>query len=55
MHDMKPWALRVPDDLARRVDDRAKMVGMSRNEWVTRALEWAVSQPVRTETVKRKV
>ncbi len=52
---MKLWSLRVPDELALRVDARAKLVELSRNEWVTRALDWAEQQPVKVETVKRKV
>ena len=35
-------ALRLPDDLARAIDTRAKKVGLSRNEWITRACGWLV-------------
>lgn len=46
MSDMKQIALRVPDDLAEKIDARVDKVGVSRNEWLVRALTWAVEQPV---------
>lgn len=50
---MKQVQQRLPDDLAEAIEKRAKSVGLSRNEWINRALQWAVEQPVR-ETVKRE-
>lgn len=47
--------LRLPDDLAERIDDRAKKVDLSRNAWLVRALEWAVSQPVTTRTTEERI
>ena len=52
---MKQVQQRVPDDLAKRIDERAASVGLSRNEWINRALRWAVEQPVQTRTVKEKL
>ncbi len=48
MTDMKQIALRIPDDLAEQIDKRVDKVGVSRNEWLVRALRWAVEQPVTT-------
>lgn len=44
---MKQIQQRLSDDLAVKVEKRAKDVGLSRNEWINRALAWAVSQPLR--------
>lgn len=52
MVGMKQVQLRLPDDLAERIDERAGKVGLSRNAWLVKALEWATEQPVRT--VKRE-
>lgn len=49
---MKQIQQRLPDDLAAVIDERARTVGLSRNEWINRALRWAVEQPIRT--VKRE-
>lgn len=46
MSDMKQVALRLPDDLADKIDERVELVGVSRNEWLIRALRWAVEQPI---------
>jgi predicted HicB family RNase H-like nuclease len=46
----KPVLLRLPDDLAERIDERAAKVGLSRNAWAVRALQWAVEQPVTKRT-----
>ena len=44
--------LRLPDELAKRIDQRVASVGLSRNAWLVKALTWAVDQPVKT-TVER--
>ena len=49
------WLLRVPPDLAEKVDQRVALVGVSRNEWLVRALRWAVEQPVHTRTTEERV
>lgn len=51
----KQHALRMPDELAAKVDERAGKVGLSRNAWLLKAIEWAVSQPTRTVTTEQKV
>jgi predicted HicB family RNase H-like nuclease len=43
--------LRVDEDTAARIDERAKKVGVTRNAWLNRAVKWALSQPVTTTTV----
>jgi predicted HicB family RNase H-like nuclease len=43
--------LRVDEDTAARIDERAKKVGVTRNAWLNRAVRWALSQPVTTTTV----
>lgn len=48
-------SLRVPPDLMDEIDVRAKSVGLSRNEWIVRAMRWALAQPVRTTTVTEKL
>lgn len=55
MLGMKKVLLRIPDDLAGKIDERAAKVNLSRNEWLTRALEWATEQPVTVRTIKQKV
>jgi predicted HicB family RNase H-like nuclease len=52
---MKQHALRLPDDIAEAIDKRAKSVGLSRNAWITKALAWAVDQPIRTTTKTEKL
>lgn len=47
--------LRLPDELAAKVDARAEKVGLSRNAWLIKAIDWAVSQPVTTRTVEEKI
>jgi predicted HicB family RNase H-like nuclease len=47
--------LRLPEELAERIDARAGKVGLSRNAWLVKALDWAVSQPVQTQTVKQQI
>lgn len=51
----KQHALRMPDELAEKVDQRAGKVGLSRNAWLVKAIEWAVEQPQRTVTTQQKV
>jgi len=46
--------VRLPAELVSRIDDRAQRVGLSRNAWFEKALEWALSQPVRVWTVETK-
>lgn len=46
--------LRLPDDLAERIDKRAATVGLSRNAWLVKALEWALAHPT-TVNVKQEV
>lgn len=55
MADMKQVALRLPDDLAELIDVRVENLGISRNEWLIRALRWAVEQPVTTRTREEQV
>ncbi len=43
---MKKILVRTPDDLAAAIDQRAAKVGLSRNAWILRALNWATEQPV---------
>ena len=52
MVGMKQVQLRLPDELAEAIDKRTEKVGLSRNAWLVKALEWALEQPVRT--VKRE-
>lgn len=52
---MKQVQQRLPDDLAEAIEKRAKAVGLSRNEWINRALRWAVEQPRRVERVEQEV
>jgi len=51
---MKQVQLRLPDDLAERIDERAERVGLSRHAWLVKALTWALEQPTRTITVTMK-
>lgn len=45
------WLLRLDADLAAAIDARVLATGSrSRNQWLTKALSWAVAQPVRTTT-----
>jgi len=36
--------MRLPEDLAEKIDKRAREKGISRNAWVIRALSWAVQR-----------
>lgn len=49
--------LRTDEDTAARVELRATKVGISRNEWLNRAVKWALDQPEtdRPKTVKERV
>jgi len=57
----KSIELRIPDDLAKRIDARVAKVNAgrdepwSRNTWLVKALDWAVSQPVTTRTVEERI
>jgi hypothetical protein len=37
------------------IDTRRNLQGYSRNEWITRALAWALDQPIRTTTKTEKL
>ena len=41
--------VRFTQDLLDRIDQRSAAVGLSRNEWIVRALTWALNQPVQTQ------
>lgn len=51
----KKVLLRVPDELAAAIDERAAKVGLSRNAWLVKALDWAVEQPVTTRTKQERI
>lgn len=52
----KSIELRIPDELAERIDARVTKVGArSRNAWLVKALEWAVEQPVTTRTKQERI
>lgn len=52
----KNIALRVPDDLAVKIDARvAKVDATSRNDWLVKALTWAVEQPITKRTVEERI
>lgn len=52
----KSIELRIPDELADRIDARVEKVGArSRNAWLVKALEWAVEQPVTTRTKQERI
>lgn len=55
MIDMKQVALRLPDELAAKIDQRAFQIGVSRNEWLVRALTWATDQPITKRTREEQV
>lgn len=46
--------LRLPDDLAQRIDQRAAKVQLSRNAWLVKALEWALTHPT-TVNAKQEI
>jgi predicted HicB family RNase H-like nuclease len=48
---------RVEEDMLARIEARAKKIGIARNEWIERALDWALSQPEtdRPKTIKERV
>lgn len=52
---MKQVQLRLPDDLAQRIDARAAKVGLSRHAWIVKALTWAEQQPIRTVRTEEKL
>jgi metal-responsive CopG/Arc/MetJ family transcriptional regulator len=52
---MKQIQVRLPDDLAEQIDSRAEKVERSRNDWIVRALRWAVEQPIRTVEQRTKL
>ena len=52
----KSIELRIPDDLAAKIDARvSKVSAKSRNDWLVKALEWAVEQPVTTRTKQERI
>jgi predicted HicB family RNase H-like nuclease len=57
MYDQQQVNLRIPGDLKDRAEQRAGEIGISRNEWMVRALRWALDQPVtdRPTSVKERV
>lgn len=55
MVGMKQVQLRLPDDLAERVDARTAAVGLSRNAWLNKVIEWALEQPIRTVKKEERV
>lgn len=57
MYEREQVNLRVPKPLRLKIEERAKKVGISRNEWMIRALTWATEQPPteRARTVKEEV
>jgi len=38
--------VRLPEELIARMDERQNLVGATREQWIERALNWALSQPV---------
>lgn len=38
------FSLRLPIDLVADIDDAAAIVGISRNEWITQALQFALAR-----------
>ena len=55
MGAMRQVLMRLPDELGEAIDKRCEQVGLSRNAWLVKALQWAVEQPVRTVTRKEQV
>jgi metal-responsive CopG/Arc/MetJ family transcriptional regulator len=52
----KSIELRIPDDLATAIDARVTKVGAkSRNAWLVKALDWAVTQPVTTRVTEERI
>lgn len=52
----KQIAVRLPDqETLDKIDARAEKVGLSRNAWITKALEWALNQPISTRTKQEHV
>ena len=51
----KQHLLRLPDELAAAIDERATKVGLSRNAWLVKALEWAVEQPIRKTKIEEQL
>ncbi len=54
MRAMKQILMRLPDELGEAIDKRCEQVGLSRNAWLVKALEWAIEQPIRERVVKSK-
>lgn len=48
---------RTDEDTAAKIELRATKIGVSRNEWMERALKWALAQPEteRPKTIKERV
>jgi predicted DNA-binding protein len=44
----KQFHVRLPDELAERMDRRVEELGQSRNAWLIKIIELAVEQPIRT-------
>jgi hypothetical protein len=52
----KSIELRLPEELAARIDTRVAKVGAkSRNDWLVRALTWAVEQPITKRTTEERI
>lgn len=49
-HDDHPVQMnvRVPCSMRTALDDRRRCLGISRDEWVRRVIEWALTQPLGT-------
>lgn len=43
------------EEMRKAIDERAERIGISRAEWINRALEWALSQPVTDRSKKERV
>lgn len=50
--DPRQIPLRVPPSMLKRINERHQQVGLSRNAWLVKALDWALSQPVKETTVR---
>jgi predicted HicB family RNase H-like nuclease len=55
MYEQIQINVRVPKGLKDAIEERRLKVGISRNEWMVRALTWAVDQPVTERPAKEKV
>jgi predicted HicB family RNase H-like nuclease len=45
--------LRVAETLEDRINTRSREVGVSRNEWLNRAITWALDQPRTSRNITR--